>query len=87
MAGGVEDLFPQPWWNFDRLKSPNRSPAEKRFQHFAHDSPLCCYYNIDMLQMQHVIRNVGARSIPVTNEQAALSLHRRVSIFPAALFA
>jgi hypothetical protein len=53
MAGRIEDLFTQFLWDFDRIKSLNCSPMKKRFQDFAHGSPLCCYYNIKMLHTQH----------------------------------
>jgi hypothetical protein len=54
MAGCIEDLFTQFLWDFDRLKGLNCSPMEERFQDFVHGYPLCCYYNIDVLQMQHI---------------------------------
>jgi hypothetical protein len=53
MAGCIEDLFTQYLWDFDRLKGLNCSPVEECFQDFAHGYPLCCYYNIEVLQVQH----------------------------------
>jgi hypothetical protein len=53
MSGCIEDLFTQYLWDFDRLKGLNCSPVEECFQDFAHGYPLCCYYNIKALQVQH----------------------------------
>src|SRR5260370_22677909 len=52
-ASRIEDLFTQYLWDFDRLKSLNCPPMEERLQDFAHKSPPCCYYNIEVLQTQH----------------------------------
>src|ERR1700692_3745259 len=60
MAGCIEDLFTQYLRDFDRFKGLNCSPMEERFQNFAHGAPLCCYYNIVVLQTQHTTSNAGA---------------------------
>jgi len=43
MAGCIEDLFTQYWWDLDRLKGLNGSPMEERFQDFVHG---CLYVAI-----------------------------------------
>ena len=47
MAGCIEDLFTDYVWDFDRLESLNRSPAEERFEKFRS-------WITSMLLLQHI---------------------------------
>src|SRR5579864_5844166 len=64
MAGCIENLLAQSFGNFNGLKNLNRSPLEDRVQGLVHGSPpLCCYYNILMLLLQHGSRAASQKAV------------------------